>query len=65
MEGPATGLYKRILEKHASIQLIASGGVSKLDDVIELEKAGCSGVIIGKAIYENKIKLSELKPYVH
>ncbi|HEX6179613.1 MAG TPA: 1-(5-phosphoribosyl)-5-[(5-phosphoribosylamino)methylideneamino]imidazole-4-carboxamide isomerase [Chitinophagaceae bacterium] len=65
LEGPATDLYKKILSAHPSIKLIASGGVSKLEDVVELEKTGCSGVIIGKAIYENKIKLSELKPYVH
>ena len=65
LEGPAIALYKRILNEHPSIQLIASGGVSRLDDVVELEKAGCSGVIIGKAIYESRIKLSELKPYVH
>lgn len=60
MQGPSVELYKEIIEEHPSINLIASGGVSKIDDVIELEKIGCSGVIIGKAIYEGKITLKEL-----
>jgi phosphoribosylformimino-5-aminoimidazole carboxamide ribotide isomerase len=42
------------------VNLIASGGVSCIDDIVELENIGCEGVIIGKALYEGKIKLSEL-----
>jgi len=60
MEGPSIELYKQIMEEHPSIHLIASGGVSKMEDVIQLKNIGCSGVIIGKAIYEGKITLQEL-----
>jgi phosphoribosylformimino-5-aminoimidazole carboxamide ribotide isomerase len=59
--GPATELYRNIIEKFPELYFIASGGVSSLDDVLELEESGCKGVIIGKAIYEGRIKLSELK----
>ena len=59
--GPATSLYKSIIEKFPSLELIASGGVSSMKDVEELAKAGCKGVIIGKAIYENRVSLSDLK----
>ena len=45
------------------IKLIASGGVSKISDLPILSMLGCEGVIIGKAIYENKITPSELKNY--
>lgn len=60
MQGPSVELYKRIIEEHPSINLVASGGVSTMDDVIQLQSLGCSGVIIGKAIYEGKITLKEL-----
>jgi phosphoribosylformimino-5-aminoimidazole carboxamide ribotide isomerase len=60
MGGPATELYKRILHKYPDIQLTASGGVSRLDDVKKLEETGCKGVIIGKAIYENRVTPDEL-----
>lgn len=61
LEGPAIDLYKNIIEKFSGLHFIASGGVSSMNDLEELEKIGCAGVIVGKAIYENKIKLSELK----
>ncbi len=61
LQGTSNPLYKRILERLPGLHLIASGGVSKIEDVRELEKIGCAGVIIGKAIYEGKIKLEELK----
>jgi phosphoribosylformimino-5-aminoimidazole carboxamide ribotide isomerase len=60
MDGPSVELYKNIMKEHPSMHLIASGGVSKMDDVIQLKNIGCSGVIIGKAIYEGKITLQEL-----
>jgi phosphoribosylformimino-5-aminoimidazole carboxamide ribotide isomerase len=46
------------------LKLIASGGVSNLEDIRELEKIGCAGAIVGKAIYEEKIKLSELEQFI-
>jgi len=45
------------------LHLIASGGVSSLDDLIELEEIGCSAAIVGKAIYENKITINELASF--
>jgi phosphoribosylformimino-5-aminoimidazole carboxamide ribotide isomerase len=60
MEGPSIELYKKIMEGHPEINLIASGGVSNIDDVKKLKAIGCSGAIIGKAIYEGKITLEEL-----
>ncbi|MCX6332492.1 MAG: 1-(5-phosphoribosyl)-5-[(5-phosphoribosylamino)methylideneamino]imidazole-4-carboxamide isomerase [Bacteroidetes bacterium] len=60
LQGPSIALYQKILEQFPSLQLIASGGVSCLDDLIELEEIGCTAAIVGKAIYENKITISEL-----
>lgn len=61
LQGSANELYAEILKEIPGIKLIASGGVSKIEDVRELEKVGCAGVIIGKAIYEGRIKLESLK----
>jgi phosphoribosylformimino-5-aminoimidazole carboxamide ribotide isomerase len=60
LEGPATDLYREIISA-VKVDLIASGGISSLDDIIEIKEAGCEGAIIGKAIYEGKIKLKELR----
>lgn len=60
LQGSSNELYAEILRQIPEIKLIASGGVSKIEDVYELEKIGCSGVIIGKAIYEGRINLEEL-----
>lgn len=60
LQGPAIDLYKNIVDKFPRLHFIASGGVSGMEDVRQLEEAGCKGVIIGKAIYEGRIKLSEL-----
>lgn len=64
LQGPATSLYKKIMNQHPSIDLIASGGVTTIKDIEELREAGCSGAIIGKAIYENRITLKELKRFL-
>ena|SRR5687768_17119039 len=63
LQGPAVGLYKKLLQQFPSLQLIASGGVTNLTDLDELQQAGCSGVIIGKAIYEGRITLKQLAAY--
>ncbi|KAA6303032.1 MAG: 1-(5-phosphoribosyl)-5-[(5-phosphoribosylamino)methylideneamino] imidazole-4-carboxamide isomerase [Candidatus Ordinivivax streblomastigis] len=60
LEGPNIDLYKQIREQDPQAYLIASGGVSSLDDVMQLEQAGIPSVIIGKAIYEGKIQLKDL-----
>ena len=61
LQGPSIELYKNIIQKFPELHFIASGGVSNIDDVYQLEEINCKGVIIGKAIYEGRIKLSELK----
>lgn len=60
MEGPSTALYQQILQQCPGITLIASGGVSKWEDLHELKAAGLHGAIVGKAIYEGTIKLENL-----
>jgi len=64
LQGTAIDLYKKIMNQHPSIDLIASGGVTAVDDLFKLREAGCSGAIVGKAFYEKKILLSELKPFI-
>jgi phosphoribosylformimino-5-aminoimidazole carboxamide ribotide isomerase len=63
LEGPATDLYKSVLEALPGLQLIASGGVSSMDDLESLKKAGCAGAIVGKAIYEGRIRIDQLKSF--
>jgi phosphoribosylformimino-5-aminoimidazole carboxamide ribotide isomerase len=63
MQGPAVELYERILTAVPGIRLIASGGVSSLSDIRKLERIGCSGVIVGKAIYEGTIDLKEIMAF--
>ncbi|MBE6300892.1 MAG: 1-(5-phosphoribosyl)-5-[(5-phosphoribosylamino)methylideneamino]imidazole-4-carboxamide isomerase [Parabacteroides distasonis] len=60
LQGPAINLYKEILEQIPQLYLIASGGVSSIQDIENLAEAGIPAVIFGKAIYEGKIQLKEL-----
>ncbi|MDP4239658.1 MAG: 1-(5-phosphoribosyl)-5-[(5-phosphoribosylamino)methylideneamino]imidazole-4-carboxamide isomerase [Bacteroidota bacterium] len=60
LQGPAIELYKKMLVSEPNLYLIASGGVSSIRDVEQLQEAFLPAVIIGKAIYEGKIKLKEL-----
>lgn len=60
LEGPSMALYKEILSAYPDLYLIASGGVSCLQDILDLESAGVPAVILGKAIYENRVTLKEL-----
>jgi len=60
LSGPAFELYSTIKDDYPHIDLIASGGISNIDDVDQLEEIGIPAVIIGKAIYEGKISLEEL-----
>jgi len=70
LEGPSFDLYRRILDEchtehvGALLKLIASGGVSSFDELPKLQELGCEGVIIGKAIYENKISLKQLEQFI-
>ncbi|WP_290792023.1 1-(5-phosphoribosyl)-5-[(5-phosphoribosylamino)methylideneamino]imidazole-4-carboxamide isomerase [Flavihumibacter sp. UBA7668] len=63
LEGPSVELYQKIIESFPAIHFIASGGVSQLADLHELAEIGCSGAIIGKAIYEQRITLTELSRF--
>ncbi|WP_419487539.1 1-(5-phosphoribosyl)-5-[(5-phosphoribosylamino)methylideneamino]imidazole-4-carboxamide isomerase [Chryseobacterium bernardetii] len=63
LEGPSTGLYIEILHK-TSLHLVASGGISGINDVYKMKEIGCSGTIIGKAIYEGKISLQQLQNFI-
>jgi phosphoribosylformimino-5-aminoimidazole carboxamide ribotide isomerase len=60
LEGASNELYKEII-KNSNVKLIASGGVSKIEDLIQLKEMGCEGAILGKAIYEGNISLKELQ----
>ncbi len=61
LEGPSTSLYKNIINQFPHLHFIASGGVSSMDDLYALQEIGCTGAIVGKAIYENRISLNDLK----
>jgi phosphoribosylformimino-5-aminoimidazole carboxamide ribotide isomerase len=63
LTGPNVSLYRKIRSSFPSIKIIASGGVSGIQDLHELKSADVAGVIIGKAIYEGRITLAELKAF--
>ena len=65
LEGAAVTLYKQIHDELPGLRLIASGGVSQMRDFDDLESAGCAAVIVGKAIYEERISLREIKDYLN
>lgn len=63
LQGPATELYRSILRDFPGFKLIASGGVSSIEDLIELRKEGLYEAIVGKAYYEGKITLKQLAEF--
>ncbi|MDH5476600.1 MAG: 1-(5-phosphoribosyl)-5-[(5-phosphoribosylamino)methylideneamino]imidazole-4-carboxamide isomerase [Cyclobacteriaceae bacterium] len=60
LQGTSNELYKEIIDK-TNVNLIASGGVSSINDLERLKEIGCEGAIVGKAIYEGNITLNELQ----
>lgn len=60
LQGPAIDLYKEVMKAYPTCQLIASGGVSGIEDIIALDKAGIPAVVFGKAIYEGRIDMREI-----
>ncbi len=64
LSGPSTDLYQEILEKFPKLELIASGGISSMDDIYRLNEMGVPGIITGKAIYENRITLAEIRKFI-
>jgi phosphoribosylformimino-5-aminoimidazole carboxamide ribotide isomerase len=63
LTGPSIELYQEILDKLPNVEIIASGGIATMDDILKLAEMDVPGVIIGKAIYENKISLKEIEKY--
>lgn len=63
LQGPSFDLYQKILSE-TEVKLIASGGISQFDELPRLAKMGCEGIIIGKAIYENRISLKQLEQFI-
>jgi phosphoribosylformimino-5-aminoimidazole carboxamide ribotide isomerase len=61
LQGASTELYVDLLKQFSDLQLIASGGVTSIQEIIELQQKGLHGAIVGKAIYEGRIKLKELE----
>lgn len=76
LQGPSLELYKKLIletdaglsavedQEASSLKIIASGGISTFDELPKLAEIGCEGIIIGKAIYENKISLKQLENYI-
>lgn len=64
LQGPSFELYDRLIQGLPQIKLVASGGVAELEDLPRLADMGCDGVIIGKAIYENRISLDDLTKWM-
>ena len=60
LQGPSTALYQEIIE-NSTIELIARGGISNIEDLQKMKEIGCAGTIIGKAIYEGRISLEDLR----
>jgi len=65
LEGPAVDLYASLIKQFPEIILVASGGVSRVEDLQNLDATGVFGVIIGKAFYENRIETNDLKPWIN
>jgi phosphoribosylformimino-5-aminoimidazole carboxamide ribotide isomerase len=64
VEGPAFNLYRDLMEKFPGINLIASGGVYRLEDIERLQEIGLYGVVFGRAYYEGMITLKEIERFV-
>ena len=64
LTGPSIDIYKEIMAKFPTLELIASGGIATMKDIYELDEMGVPGVITGKAIYENRISLDEISRFL-
>lgn len=63
LQGPAFDLYAELMEEFQSVVFTASGGISGMDDIKELDRIGVPKVIVGKAIYENRITLDDIRKW--
>lgn len=64
LQGPAVDLYRGIRQEFPRMHLIASGGVSCVDDIRALDEVAIPAVVFGKSLYEGKIKMKDLKPFI-
>ena len=64
LEGPSLETYRKIKKELGSLCLVASGGISHIRDIEQLDHDGIDGVVVGKAIYEGRIPLKELEKYM-
>lgn len=65
LQGVSLDLYKMIREKFPSIRLLASGGITSVSDIDKLDEMGVYGAVIGKAYYEGRILLRDLKKFIY
>jgi phosphoribosylformimino-5-aminoimidazole carboxamide ribotide isomerase len=63
LEGPAEEVYRKIIARCPGIRLVASGGVTTIEDILCMEKLGCEAAIVGKAFYENKLSLKAIEMF--
>jgi phosphoribosylformimino-5-aminoimidazole carboxamide ribotide isomerase len=64
LSGPAFELYSEIMKKLPEVEIIASGGIASMEEILKLDEMGVPGVITGKAIYENRITLKEIEKFI-
>ena len=64
LSGPSFELYQEILDVLPKVEIIASGGIATMDEILKLNEMGVPGVITGKAIYENRITLKEIEEFI-
>ena len=64
LTGPAIELYQEIIDVLPNVEIIASGGIATMDDILKLDEMGVPGVITGKAIYENRITLKDIERFI-
>lgn len=63
LQGPSTELYKRLQNRYTELSICASGGISSMEDILSLDKEGLPRVVVGKALYEGRITLKDLKQW--
>ena len=64
LAGPAFSLYTGLQSKYPGVEFTVSGGISSMEDIVKLDALGLKKVIVGKAIYENKITLEEIRKWL-
>jgi phosphoribosylformimino-5-aminoimidazole carboxamide ribotide isomerase len=65
LKGSSVDLYKELIQKFSTLRLIASGGISSIEEIHKLDESGVSGAVIGKALYEGKIGLDEITKFIN